>query len=172
MKAVETRDHEIHVGKCGGFDLISTSESVRFIQCKKYLSKYFDLAGHVRGDLDSLYSALADYDLWEVESIPGPDGALILGSKLGRFRRLMKKPADMDGIIAVRHSVDKDKRFGYAIDYVSRINMALSGEGFMVSLLDKSGKVLETIDHIPEEQDVDEIVKYLYDSASILEKGV
>ena len=39
----------------------------------------------------------------------------------------------------------------------------------MVSLMDKKGRVLETIDHLPDEDDVNEIVKYLYENAMVLE---
>jgi hypothetical protein len=169
MKAVETRDHEIHVGKCGGFDMISATTGVRFIQCRRFLSHEFELAGHVRGESPSLYQALKEYDLWEVDAPFGDEGGFILGAKIGPIRRMLKHPAGMQAIVAVSKAVNSDQRFGLAIDCVSRINMAISGEGYMVSLMDKKGRVLETIDHLPEEEDVNEIVKYLYENALVLE---
>jgi len=169
MKAVETRDHEIHVGKCGGFDMISASKNVRFIQCRRFLSRDLELAGHARGDKSSLYEALKEYDIWEVDTPFGSDGGFVLGAKMGPIRRMLKHPAGMQAVVAVNKSIEQEKRFAYAIDCVSRINMAISGEGYMVSLMDKRGRILEVIDHLPEEQDVNEIVKHLYENAMVLE---
>lgn len=172
MKKVQTKRHSIHVGKCGGLDVIASSRSIRLIQCTKVISNEFEFAGFVRGDNESLYDVLEEYDLWEVSSRDIGGDALMIGEKIGETKKRFRRPDSFEAIIAVNKSVDKSERFSYAIDYISKINMSISDTGYMAVLVDDDLQVLEAIDHIPDEEDLDEIIAYLYRTANKLEHEI
>ena len=49
------------------------------------------------------------------------------------------------------------------------MNVCLSGEGYMVALMNKEGRVIEVIDHLSDEECAHQAQKFLYSAALMIE---
>lgn len=169
METIKTRRHEIRTMASGGLGALYSSNHVNLVQCAFGISPGFDHLDVVaRGHADP-FDAFAEHDIYEVDMPYGREGGLMLGKRIGFFRRRFTDLSKLRCILTVSHKVDEKMRFGLAIDYISKVNVALSGEGFMVALMNNSGKVLEVLDHLADEECAYEAQKFLYDAALLME---
>lgn len=169
IDVIKTRKHEIKTVPAGGLTPLYSDGNVNLIQCEFGLSPGFDHLTVVTRGFKNPFDAFEGFDLFEVDMPYGPDGGLILGKKIGFFRRRIVDLTKLTCIVAVSHNVEEKSRFVYALDFISRVNVALAGDGYMVALMERSGKVLEVLDHLPDEDAAYTAQKFLYDAAISME---
>lgn len=172
METIKTKNYEIRTAGAGGLTTIHFNEDlIQFVQCSYGFSPGFKyLSDITKGDKNS-YKHFEGKELYEVDLPYGPDGGFILGKRIGMFRKPFVKLENLKCLLAVDKKVDEDARFGLAIDYISKINVALSGSGYMVALMNQSGRVLEVLDHLADEDCAYEAQKFLYDAALAMERS-
>lgn len=153
--------YEVRYTGCSGVGSIANEGgSTRFIQGTANVHSDFD-----RVHEHDLMDLMSSFEVYRVECAPGSDKAIVLGSKITRMQSLFVDIGKVAGLIVVPLSVMKEDRFTYAIDYVSRINLALSGKGYQVALIDEKGRVKDSIDHIETLEDVEEVAKYYVEAS-------
>jgi hypothetical protein len=148
---------EIRYTNCSGVSTVATdTDGVEFYQGT------FSLEGEFKSTKDhDLLQLMSDNDVYRVDVPLGEEGGLILGEKVTRMQSLFLDISKLPGVIAVSKTIKKGLRFNRAIDYLSRMNIAISGEGYQVALLSSDGKVHELFDHIADMDDVEEVGRYL-----------
>lgn len=148
---------EIRYTSCTGVaSLASEGDEVRFYQGTSELEGEFGYTCD-----HTLLELMNDNDVYRVEMPWGPDGGLILGERINLMQSMFVDIDELAGIITVSKTIKKKLRFNHAIDYVSRMNIAISGDGYQVALLDCDGRVHEVFDHIADMDDVEEVGRYL-----------
>lgn len=117
-----------------------------------------------------LMDLMSEYEVYKVDEPFGAGKALILGDKVSRLNSLFVDIDKLSGVVIVPKGIKAKERFAYAIDYISRMNIAMSGDGYQVALMNGDGKVFEVIDHVSDMDDVDEVCKYLDQLAKTIGK--
>jgi len=172
METIKTRNYEIRTADAGGLTTIHCNEDlVQLVQCSYSFSPGFKYLNDITGGRRNAYKSFEGKELYEVDLPYGPEGGFILGKKIGAFRRPFVKLQNLTCLLSIDKKIEEGLRFGLAIDYISKINVALSGSGYMVALMNQSGKVLEVLDHLADEDCAYEAQKFLYDAALAMEKS-
>ena len=160
---------EIWCNGCSGVSTLAASgDDAQFIQGTASIHEEFG-----RTSEHDLMDLMSDYEVYKVNEPFGAGKALVLGDKVSRLSAMFVDIDKLSGVVVVPKSIKSKERFAYAIDYVSRMNIAMSGDGYQVALLNGGGKVFEVIDHVSDMDDVDEVCKYLDQLAKTIgEDGV
>jgi len=188
MEIIKTRQHEIRTTANSGLTPLYTSSVVTLVQCKAAVSPGFPYLSDFTKGYRNPWDAFDDYESFAVEMPFGREGGLILGNKIGKVKKAFSKPSDFTMIACIKkmecvsiwatlgklrekgEDVGPNKSFfDYAIEFISKVNVCLSGEGYMVALMNKEGKVIEVIDHLSDEECAHQAQKFLYSAALMIE---